>query len=180
MTDPINIELPLFSVAELAHVAGLGRGLVDLWVHRGLIKPSRVDRLTIRTRSSFSIATIFETKLVRVLGDRLALGVSDAGGVAHKIAEAVVDDKKWMFNAARHAERGKVFALFAVVSRSGDCWQSVLHVGSDNIRLEFGKDVPEIVAPIGELFYPLYNGCKAILAGQSSVQKLKKARRARS
>ena len=174
MADPIDIELPLFSAAELANVAGLDRGRVDLWVHRGIICPSRVDRLTVRSRSSFSMIVVYEAKLIRDFGEHVGVGPTDAV----KAAAAVIDDGKWLFHAARHAEAGDILDHFAIVSRSEDCWQANFHVGLDPVRAQ--KETPGILVATGATFAAVYKSCKALLSTTLPRKERKKARRARS
>jgi hypothetical protein len=169
MSEPLNPLQPQFSVAEFSHLAGLDRALVDLRVHRGLIKPTKIDRLTVRQRASFSIAAVFEANVVRMLDDELAIGISEAGKAASAIAN--VDGGAWMHNAARHAEKGEVMDLHATVHRSKGCWQAFLHLGIKNVRDDFGKEATSLLVPAGAVFFTTYETCKALSAGAFPAKK---------
>lgn len=172
MSEPLNPLQPQFSVAEFSHLAGLDRALVDLRIHRGLIKPTKIDRLTVRQRASFSIAAVFEQKLVKILDDDLAIGVAEAGKAASAITS--IDDGKWMHHAARHAERGKPMDLYATAHRSKGCWQACLHVGLKNLRNDFGDEAAPILVPVGTLFFDVYSKCKAFSVGLPTKPRGKK------
>ena len=172
--SPVDIDLPLFSAAQVAHVAGIRRGLVDLWVHRGVIEPSHLDETTRRARASFSLAVAFEARLMRVLNEHVGVGSTDAS----EILKSVMDDRNWLYHVARHSARGDTLELFAIVTKIDGCWQTVRCVGADKIKLEFGKEVPEIVVFLGAIFKSVYDDCLAMLSPHGN--RPRKRRRARS
>ena len=105
----VDLDAPFFTVAELAHIAGLDRGQVDVWLRRGVIQPTRIERLNVRSRSLFSVGAIFEAKLIRVLGEHLAIGPSDSLLIAKELEAAILakvttDDGKWKWHVARHLQ----------------------------------------------------------------------------
>src|SRR4051794_39802676 len=127
MNDTLDIKAALFTATEVARAAQLDRGHVDVWVHRGVIKPTRVERWTARGRALFSVVAIFEARVIRVLGECLGIGPADST-VAAASARAILSDD-WMHAIARSVENDTPLKdnLLVSVSRSEKGWRYVLH-----------------------------------------------------
>jgi hypothetical protein len=183
MIDWIEIDQPYFTAAEVAGVAGIARGLADVWIHRGIISPSRVDRSAGRRRPLFSVRAIVKAKLVRILGEHFAIGPSEAADLAKdsdstEIAE-MLSGEDWMFAVRRSLISGKQIDLSVAVARIGKKWRWQLFVTNDGIVAPFGPDVPYIVLPLATIFIGVITECTALFSGRTPDQP-KKARRARS
>ena len=100
MQPPFDIYAGLFSPGEISEAAGVSRPIIDVWVNRGVIAPTRRERPTGRKprprgksaarrgRPLFSCRDVFKATLVRVLAERLALGSTDSSLVAGKAGAA--------------------------------------------------------------------------------------------
>lgn len=198
--DRIDINAPQFTGSDLAHVAGLDSGLLKLWVRRGLLQPTRIERLAIRQRPHFSVVAIFKAKLMRLVGETLSIGPAlvrlaadqaedEANKKQGKLSASaaaklsrVLADEGWMWAVARSVETGKALPVFAAVTLTGDCWNFILYVGEEKIAPPFGADVPYAFLPVGPIFASVYNECRHLLRGYPAgkSKKPRKAPRARS
>src|SRR4051812_16203877 len=97
----LDIDAPLFSVGELSQVSGIGRSAIDMYLHRGILAPTRRERTkrpTLKSKGSsrfsnqgrpmFSVAVIFKARLIRELGNALGLGPSEASIAADHAEKA--------------------------------------------------------------------------------------------
>ena len=187
----MDIKAPLFSASELGKVAGVDRKLVNLWLERRVVRPTRLEQLASRRRPSFSVAAIFKARLTRVLAESLAISTSSAviAGLAAEMADdpksataelrrhvRVAADPGWMQASARSVERGKPLALFAGISRTGDRWRFALEPDAGKLADRFESDAPYAVVPIGSIFESVYRDCKARYEGGSPDKPRKRAR----
>src|SRR4029078_6403762 len=115
-----EFDKPFFSGSELAKVAGIERKLLNLWIERGMISPTKIERHAARKRYSFSLRAIFGARLTKVLFDRLEISPPpgleagiDCGNAARPGAPAAanlerlirsVADAGWMFACARNID----------------------------------------------------------------------------
>jgi hypothetical protein len=126
MEPPFDPYAALFSVAEVAEMAGVPRPIVDVWVTRKVIEPTRRQRPAAGKRYSakkkkvtprvgrplFSCRDVFKALLVRVLADELALASPESSGVATlvalaKVADVVDDGKRGLVEIADVAAGGE-------------------------------------------------------------------------
>jgi len=159
---PIDIDAALFTLGELAEVAGIKRGLVDVWSHRGVIAPTRVARVSGRRRGLFSVRAIVRARLVRVLGEHVAMGPAESAGLAKDSGSVEVADmmagEDWMFAARRNPHLGYSVA----VARIENCWRWKLITKGEDTASYFGPAVPFIVLPIWHIFNEVYRACIAL------------------
>ena len=71
MQKNLDIHAPRFSRADLVKVSGLDPKIIKLWIGRRLIRPALKVRVDIRSRLHFSVVTIFEAKLMRLIGENV-------------------------------------------------------------------------------------------------------------
>jgi hypothetical protein len=173
------IEIPLFTTAELAQAVGVNRGLVDVWMHRGVIRPSKVGQSAIRGPAMFSVVAIFEVKLIRVLGECLAIGPSDAGKVA-EIARGVIGDGKSLWSLARGIERNKPIDLVVAISRVRGSWKVINLIGRVTAPKEFDRETAFAMVPFAAIFEGVYAACKKIQSSGSLEASNRKLLHARS
>jgi hypothetical protein len=188
----LNIHLPLFSATELGKVAGIERKLVNLWLERELIQPTRIERLAVRKRPLFSVVAIFKARLIRILSGSLLVSASGsmlAGAEAERASKPgaatrsrtpalpeVIADEGWMWAVARSVESGKALPLVAAITRSDDCWDFFLGLEVSSFARRFAPEVPYAVVPIGEIFASVYLECKALIPDSTSERPRKKRR----
>jgi hypothetical protein len=176
--EPLDPDYPYFRGADLRLVAGLSRDLANVWLHRGFLRPTKVDRRGRRNKPMFSMAVIFEAKLIRVLSERLDIGPSSSNTPAELIRKdttcltsMLANEKSWMWAAARSVERGKSLNLVASITRSDGRWRYVIHGEDETPDHLFGDLAPQarVIArlPITALFEDVYKSCRSIRAAQS-------------
>lgn len=181
MQPPFDLYAPLFSVAEVAEIAGVSRPIVDVWVTRDVIKPTRRQRPAARKRYSgkgkrvtqrvgrplFSCRDIFKALLVRVLADEQALASPVSSLVATLTAVAkvadVVDGGEWMWAVARSIERGQPLSVYAYANRNGGEWRLDMHIGALGAAPCFGWKVPNVFIPVGDIFSEAYSKCRQLV-----------------
>ena len=86
-----DIDAALFTVTELAQVSGISRSAIDMYLHRGVLIPTRRARTLSPTRKTkvrggktaqgrpmFSVIIIFKARLIWELGNTLGLGPSES------------------------------------------------------------------------------------------------------
>jgi hypothetical protein len=177
--SPNSIYEPVFSTNELSAIAGIDRKLVNLWLERGIIEPSRTEQLAVRTRPHFNCVAIFKARLTRELSELLDMSSSSSrfAGVGAELADnpsagkadirRVVDvaaSPGWMHANARAAERGKPLNFYAGLSRTKACWEFRMDLDVRKLVDHFGKTSFVLIA-IGALFDEVYLACKAVAEG---------------
>jgi len=174
---PFDIYAGLFSVAELADMAGIERPVVDVWTARGVLVPARRERpgaakgkksSARRGRPVFSCRDVFKARLVQQLFGSLAVTSRDASSIVEAAEEAPsLADKvaggEWMYACARAIERGKSQTVYAYAARRNGKWQLDVHVGRHGAEPCFGWAKPHLFVPMSELFTDAYVKCKAVL-----------------
>lgn len=171
---------PVFSSAELCSIAEIDRKLANLWLERGIIQPSRIEQMTVRSRPYFSTVAIFKARLIRELSELLDIGTSSSrvAAVGAEAADSrsayspdvrrvvnVAASEGWMHGSARAAERGKPLHFYAGLSRSEKCWEFRMDMDVRKIVDHLGN-VPLVLIPIGDLFDAIYLKCKSVYEGR--------------
>jgi hypothetical protein len=186
---PLDPNLALFSAAELAAVSGLSRGTVDLWGSRGLLLPTRRERMPRTTkarprkghgRPMFSMAAIFRARLAHDLGAHLGIGLSEWLELSDLIEASEVTHRGWMEAVANAVETNDAtFKVHAWVTRIDGKWKTTTYFIGDlatarlnNPQLDmkpkpeepkFWTAVPNIVIPMSDIFAAVYRECKKLL-----------------
>ena len=183
--SPNTIFAPAFSSNELCTVAGIERKLVNLWLERGVVQPSRTEQLAVRTRPHFSCVDIFKARLTRELSELLDIATSSSriAGMSAEIADnptasspeirrvvRVAASKGWMHGSARAAERGKPLNFYAGLSRSENCWEFRMDMDIGKLAIHFG-DNSFVAIPIGAIFDAVYLECKSVFEGRAKERK---------
>lgn len=167
---PFDIYAGLFSVAELADMAGVDRPIVDVWVARRILVPARRERPGLpktkkssarRGRPVFSCRDVFGAMLVRQLSESLGMSSTDASSIIGLVN--IVKGGEWMHACARGVESGKPLTAYAYAARQKGKWQVDVHVGRHGAEPCFGRDRPHLLIPMSGLFTDAYNKCKAVL-----------------
>ena len=70
----LDVDRADFSGSQLCAVAKIDRKLLNLWIERKVIKPADREELGQKTRPWFSVANIFQARLIKVLSESLLLG----------------------------------------------------------------------------------------------------------
>jgi hypothetical protein len=202
-----DIDAALFTVTELAQVSGISRSAIDMYLHRGVLIPTRRARTlgptrktkvrgwkTAQGRPMFSVIIIFKARLILELGNTLGLGPSESSLAsdealrteipAHQLKgeniAKLAADRNWMWACARSAETNQPINIYAYAARSADRWLFDMHLGEKGAIPCFGLQVPHVYVPISELFISVYNDCKKILGGTQDSQTRKSGRAMRS
>lgn len=158
----MDIQAPLFTLAELCRATGLDRGVANMWLRRGHIQPTRSEQLPIRKRALFSVFAIFQLKLVQLMAECTAMSPSEALDFSKRITTA-------MWSVARESDRGRTLELLAGVSKDRDRWRLVFPVLDERkLARQFGQLSPYIVIPVGEIFAEVYRKCQAIYASTAA------------
>jgi hypothetical protein len=178
------LDAPLFTSAELAEVSGLARSMVDVWVSRGLLEPTRREQSPRRTkgrvrkghgRPMFSAIAIFKVRLACELGRHLGIGLSEwvpFGNDMAKALEAASDTTKitdlvaggnWMWAVARGIENGKPFKISGYATQVKGKWVFDPRLGSERSDPSFGLDVPHLFIPMSSIFAMVYGDGKKLL-----------------
>jgi hypothetical protein len=185
-----DIDAALFTVAELAQVSGISRSAIDMYLHRGVLIPTRRARTfsptrktkvrgwkTAQGRPMFSIIIIFKARLILELGNALGLGPSESSLVSDQALQAeippldlehgnvadIAADRNWMWACARSVETNQPIKVYAYATRSADRWLFDMHLGEKSAIPCFGLQVPHAYVPVSEIFISIYNDCKKIL-----------------
>jgi hypothetical protein len=185
-----DIDAALFSVTELAQVSGISRSAIDMYLHRGVLIPTRRARTLSPTRNTkvrgwktaqgrpmFSVIIIFKARLIWELGNTLGLGPSESSLAsdealrteipARELEEENVAEiaagRNWMWACARSVETKQPINIYAYAARSADRWLFDMHLGEKGAIPCFGLQVPHVYVPISEIFISVYNECKKIL-----------------
>jgi hypothetical protein len=177
-----DLEAPLFTSAELADVSGLSRTMVDVWISRGLLQPTRRERAERRTkgrvrkgqgRPMFSSGVIFKVALTCDLGRHLGIGLSEWGPLGNKVERAQltniagVADRvaggNWMWAVARGVENEKPFRIYTLATYSDGEWLFDMQLGDQSHKPSFGQDVPYLVIPTWKIYKRVYLQCKKLL-----------------
>jgi hypothetical protein len=185
--SPNTIFAPAFSSNELCKVAGIDRKLANLWMERGVIEPTRTERLAVRTRPHFSCVGIFKARLTRELSDLLDIGTSTSRipGLGAEVADNpsisngdirrvvhVAASPGWMHGSARAVERGKPLNFYAGFGRSDKCWEFRMDTNVDKLVAHFG-DISFVLMPIGSIFDGVYLSCKSLIEGRGAKARAK-------
>jgi hypothetical protein len=185
-----DINAALFTVTELAQVSGISRSAIDMYLHRGVLIPTRRARTLSPTRKTkvrgwktaqgrpmFSVIIIFKARLIWELGNTLGLGPSESSLAsdqalhteipareleAGNVAE-IAAGRNWMWACARSVETNLPINIYAYAARSGDRWLFDMHLGDKGEIPSFGLQVPHVYVPISEIFISVYKECKKIL-----------------
>lgn len=188
--SPEKIFDPAFSSNELCTVAGIERKLVNLWLERGVIQPSRTEQLALRTRPHFSCVEIFKARLTRELSGLLdiATSASRIAGVGAEIADnpaasspdirrivRVAASPGWLHGSARAAERGKPLNFYAGYGRSENCWEFRMDMDIRKLADHFDS-VSFVLIPIGGIFDATFLQCKSVIEGRGKERKKSDAR----
>jgi hypothetical protein len=177
-----DLDAALFSSGELAQGAGLSRAMVDLWVSRGLLEPTRRERAERRTkgrvrkghgRPMFSAGAIFKVRLTLELGRHLGIGRSEWVPLGNTVEEAQVANiaeaadrvagGNWMWAVARGVENKKPFRIFTLATYSDGEWLFDMQLGDQSHKPSFGQDVPYLVIPTWKIYEAVYVACKELL-----------------
>lgn len=164
MNDWIEIDEPYFSIAELAKVAGIARGVADVWAHRGILPVSRFNRMAVRRRPLFSVRTILKAAFIRMLSNDLGLGPSDAAkvvSVSSKIS-GMLAGEDWMHAVRRSQHKPQVLDFSLAVARPAKNWGWYLFMTKEGVVEPFGHGVPYIVIPASAVFIQVITDCTAI------------------
>jgi hypothetical protein len=168
----MNIQEPLFTLAELCRATGLDRGVANMWLRRRQIRATRSERLPIRKRALFSVFAIFQVKLMQLMAEHLAMAPSESLDFSQQVVDA-------LWSVGREFDRGRTLALLAAVTKDGDRWRLIFpELDAGKFTKRFGTIVPYAVIPVGEIFALIYGRCKNIYDG-GTLQESKKARHAR-
>ena len=186
-----DIDAALFTVTELAQVSGISRSAIDMYLHRGVLIPTRRARTlsptrkikvrgwkTAQGRPMFSVIIVFKARLIWELGNTLGLGPSEsslasdqalhAGIPANELGEEngaeIAAGRNWMWACARSVETKQPINIYAYAARSADRWLFDMHFGEKGAIPCFGLQVPHVYVPISEIFISVYNECKKILS----------------
>jgi len=184
----LDANLPLFSAAELAAVSGLSRGTVDLWGSRGLLPPTRRERMPRSTkarprkghgRPMFSVAAIFRARLAHDLGAHLGIGLSEWLELSDLIEAEMA--RRGGMEAVAHAieTNDATFKVHALATRIDGKWKTTTYFIGDVVtaRLnnpaldlkpkpeepKFWIAVPHIFIPMSDIFAAVYRECKKLL-----------------
>jgi hypothetical protein len=168
----MDIQAPLFTLAELCRATGLPRSAANMWLRRGQIHPTRSEQVVVRKRALFSVMAIFEIKLMQALSEHLEMGPSGSSWFTQEIADA-------MWSMARESDRGRPLRLFAGVSKEKDRWRWFLELDPTKLINKFAPKSPFAMIRVGEIFTAVYRECQKIFAGEEHSNS-KKARRAQS
>ena len=191
-----DIDAALFTVSELAQVSGISRSAIDMYLHRGVLIPTRRARTLSPTRKTkvrgwktaqgrpmFSVIIIFKARLIWELGNTLGLGPSESSLAsdealrteiqareleAENVAE-IAAGRNWIWACARSVERNQPIKIYAFAARSADRWLFDMHLGEKGAMPCFGLQVPHVYVPLSEIFIGVYSECKKIL-GVTGVQ----------
>lgn len=177
-----DLDAALFSSGELAQVAGLSCAMVDLWVSRGLLEPTRRERAERRTkgrvrkghgRPMFSAGAIFKVRLTLELGRHLGIGRSEWVPLGKTVEEAQVANiaeaadrvagGNWMWAVARGVENKKPFRIYTLATYSDGEWLFDMQLGDQSHKPSFGQDVPYLVIPTWKIYEAVYVACKELL-----------------
>jgi hypothetical protein len=177
-----DLDAALFSSGELAQVAGLSRAMVDLWVSRGLLEPTRRERAERRTkgrvrkghgRPMFSAGAIFKVRLTLELGRHLGIGRSEWVPLGKTVEEAQVANiaeaadrvagGNWMWAVARGVENEKPFRIYTLATYCNGEWLFDMQLGDQSHMPSFGQDVPYLVIPTWKIYEAVYVACKELL-----------------
>jgi hypothetical protein len=185
----LDIDAALFTVTELAQVSGISRSAIDMYLHRGVLIPTRRERTSSPTRKTkvrgqkttqgrpmFSVVIIFKARLIREFGNALGLGPSESSLAADAAVDAkiparelkaakvmeIVAGRNWVWACARSVEKNQPLNIYAYAARSADKWLFDMHVGDKGALSCFGWQVPHIYVPMSEIFKSVYNECKKI------------------
>jgi len=189
MQPDFSINAPVFTVTELARVSGISRPAIDMYLHRGVLIPTRREQKSSRTRKTkvrgrktpqgrpmFSVIIIFKTRLIRELGT-LGLGPSESSLASDEVLHAeipageleagnvaeIAAGRNWMWACARSVEANQPVNIYAYAARSADKWLFDVHLGEKVAIPSFGLQIPHIYVPISVIFMSVYNECKRLL-----------------
>jgi hypothetical protein len=185
-----DIDAALFTVTELAQVSGISRSAIDMYLHRGVLIPTRRARTLSPTRKTkvrgwktaqgrpmFSTIIIFKARLICELGNSLGLGPSESSLASDEALRTEIPDRElgeenvaeiaagrnWMWACARSVETKQPINIYAYAARSADRWLFDMRFGEKGAIPCFGLQVPHVYVPISEIFISVYNECKKIL-----------------
>ncbi len=97
-----------FGTGDVAHVCGVSRAVIDMWVNRGFIGPTRRTRsaterprATKRGRSTvskgrplFSVRDVFKARLMRVLAMQVGAGLAEWEEIAEQVRNRKIKDSE--------------------------------------------------------------------------------------
>ena len=185
-----DIDAALFTLTELAQVSGISRSAIDMYLHRGILIPTRRARTLSPTRKTkvrgrktaqgrpmFSVIIIFKARLIWELGNTLGLGPSESSLASDEALHAEIPEREleagnvaeiaagrnWMWACARSVETNQTINIYAYAARSADRWLFDMHLGEKGAIPCFGLQVPHLYVPISEIFISVYKECKKIL-----------------
>ncbi len=181
-----DLDSALFTAGELAEVSGLSRAMVDVWVSRGLLEPTRRERAKRQTkgrvrigqgRPMFSAVAIFKVRLTLELGKHLGIGLSEWVALSNKAEKAqlpsfianiagaadMIAGGNWMWAVARGIENGKPFKICSYATQDHGEWLFDMEIGEERRQPHFGLDVPHLFIPMWRICETIYVECKKLL-----------------
>ena len=193
MNPPFDIYAGLFSVNELAASVGISRTIIDVWVTRGVISPTRREspkgrKTNPRTKTAsrqgrplFSCRDIFKAILIRTLAGHINMGSTDSSKLVGQFAQALLPESiavaevasggEWMWACARSIERGAPLVVYGYATQSKGKWQFDMHVGDQGAAPRFGWDVPHVYVPMSVVFREAYGKCLLLLGHDETTSK---------
>jgi hypothetical protein len=160
----IDLDAALFSYGELCLAAGLRRATVDKWLHRGVLRPTRVGPPS-RGSRLFSVTAIFEAKLIGQIVNFLRIPPSTAAVIVKKTTTAV----KWMLETAKDDVENKSLDFVVRVSWSEKRrdWDIGIekHASDGVLKIEIAEPGPRpfAVLPVYANFLSVYKMCVRML-----------------
>ena len=173
----MDVQVGIFTQAELCQVTGLNSVTVDTWLIRGILRTTKVGGRTLRGRRLFSVLAIFEAKVTGELVTRLSLPPSEASEVARSAAADWDTADDWKPRVITAIERSAKFAsVFLMIVRTEDGWRTIPVYGNRNgpplfePRSKYEKWFanPLGILPASDLLSSVYVRCREISNSQSA------------
>lgn len=175
----MDVQVGIFTQAELCQVTGLNSVTVDTWLIRGILRTTKVGGRTLRGRRLFSVLAIFEAKVTSELVTRLSLPPSEASEVARCAAADWNTADDWKFRVITAIERSAKFAsVFLMIVRTEDGWRTIPVYGNGNgpplfePRSKYEKWFanPLGILPASDLLSSVYVRCREISNGSAGAK----------
>jgi hypothetical protein len=178
----VDLNAAEFTASELREAAGLDLHVTNIWLQRQLLEPTKAERLNRKTRQRFSIAAIFQARMMRLLAEHVGIGPLNSKTATSRLfrdfVRIVADESMWPL--ARGMRRGKPIKITAAIWRTGETWKYRFFVNDEKVDSGLGPEAIVAVVPVSEIFTVVFEKCEAIRYARSRTAVNKRARRARS
>jgi hypothetical protein len=165
-----DLDAPLFTQSELCEVAEISQPTAAKWLHRKILKPTRIGRGRLRGGHLYSAMAIYAARTIGILVGQLAVPPSEAAQAAELVARG-----QWRTQVI--GEKPAPIRWLLLLNRTADCWEYVPAVAPLQTA-DFNKPVIAVLAAWRDLTW-VHEQCWRIYSEVQRAPGLKMSQESR-